>query len=94
MKTQRYMEQMIPPDLLKQVEALAAAEHRPASEMLREAVEAYLHERRAKISSSLSGPVKPQSDLQEVAARILELRKGHILPEGVTIRDLMTYGRK
>ena len=43
MKTQRYMEQMIPPDLLKQVEALAAAEHRPASEMLREAVEAYLH---------------------------------------------------
>jgi len=29
----------------------------------------------------------------EAAARILELRKGNILPEGETIKDLIDYGR-
>ncbi|MBV9749681.1 MAG: hypothetical protein JO157_12800 [Acetobacteraceae bacterium] len=30
---------------------------------------------------------------QEAVARIFELRKANHLPEGVTIRDLMTHGR-
>lgn len=29
----------------------------------------------------------------EAAARILELRKGNILPEGETIKDLINHGR-
>ena len=93
MNAQTPIEHLIPFALLEQIEALAAAERRPASDMLREAVEGYLQERRAKIDSSVAEPIAPRRDLQQVVERILELRKGHVLPEGVTIRDLMTYGR-
>ncbi len=92
MKTQYPAEPLIPAALLEQVEALAAAEHRAAGDMLREAVEGYLQERRGTIDASLARS-ESRRDLQQVVDRILELRKGNALPEGVTIRDLMTYGR-
>ena len=58
--------------------------------MLREAVEGYLQERHKRaVTSSQQLP----SSAQDAAARILERRKHHLLPEGETIRDLMTYGR-
>jgi hypothetical protein len=37
-------------------------------------------------------PSAPRSPA-EAADSIRELHEGHVLPEGVTIRDLMTYGR-
>ena len=92
MKTQHPAELLIPAALLEQVEALAAAERRAAGDLLREAVEGYLQERRGTIDSLLPRS-ESRRDLQQVVDRILELRKGNVLPEGVTIRDLMTYGR-
>ena len=90
MKTGPITEHLIPRALLEQIEALAAVERRPASDMLREAVEGYLQERHTRaVTSSQQLP----SSAQEAAARILERRKHHLLPEGETIRDLMTYGR-
>ncbi len=92
MKTQTHFETLIPPSLLEQVEALAAAEHRPAGDMLREAIEGFLRERRALPASEVAGQQSART-AQAAAARILERRKRHLLPDGVTIRDLMTYGR-
>ena len=79
----------IPAGLLEQVRARAAAERRSAGDIVREAVEDYLHGH---------APPQEQSDAlhrspQEAVARLLERRKHNVLPEGVTIRDLMTYGR-
>lgn len=34
-----------------------------------------------------------QNNAQDIVARLLELRKGNLLPEGVTIRDLIHEGR-
>ena len=87
MKMQSHWEQLIPPSLLAEIEAQAAAEHRSASEMLREVVEDYLRERRGR-SANIS-----ERTPKEAAARILDRRKRHVLPEGETIRELMTYGR-
>lgn len=38
-------------------------------------------------------PTRPQHTPAEAAARILELRKGNILPAGATIKYLINYGR-
>jgi hypothetical protein len=38
-------------------------------------------------------PTRSQHSPAEAAARILELRKGNMLPAGVTIKDLINYGR-
>ncbi len=38
-------------------------------------------------------PARPQHTPAEAAARILELRKGNMLPAGATIKDLINYGR-
>jgi len=38
-------------------------------------------------------PQRPKHSPAEAAARILELRKGNILPEGETIKNLINYGR-
>ncbi len=89
METRDTTESLIPNDLLERVEELAAAEQRTSSDVLREAVQSYLHERRARIDAQIA----PRRDLQEVVDRILESRKGRVPPEGETIRDLMTYGR-
>jgi predicted DNA-binding protein len=92
MKAESQAHDLIPPALLEQLEAMAAAEHRPARDMLREAVERYLRERRA-LAAAAERPFARELTPREAVARILELRKGNVLPEGVTIRDLMSYGR-
>lgn len=46
MKTERPVDALIPPGLLAEIEAAAAEEHRPARELVGEAVERYLSERR------------------------------------------------
>jgi hypothetical protein len=75
----------VPPALAAQLQAAAAAQHRPPRDVLRDAVESYLQAVRPS-SPSRRSPA-------EAAARMRQSRPGNKLPEGVTIRDLMTYGR-
>jgi len=88
MNTEALVDELLPPELVAEIEVAAAAEHRPAREIVREAIELYLQERRT-LAANRDQPRTPA----EAAARILELRKGNILPEGETIRDLINYGR-
>ena len=76
----------MPAGWLAEVEAVAAEEHRPVSELVRDVVRRYIEERRAGRPTIEHGPA-------EAAAHILELRKGNILPEGETIEDLINRGR-
>jgi hypothetical protein len=92
MKVDNHTNALIPPALLAEMEAIAAVEHRPARDMVREALERYLQERQA-LPSNISAQLPPKRTPQEAAARMLERRKHHKLPEGTTIRDLMTFGR-
>jgi hypothetical protein len=46
MKTGHPVDALIPPSLLAEIEAAAAEEHRPARDLVGEAVERYLSERR------------------------------------------------
>jgi len=80
---------LIPPDLLVEVEAAAKEEHREPRELVREAVTCYLEHRRARRGAALDSTHAPA----EAAARILELRKGNLLPPGMTIEDLINFGR-
>jgi hypothetical protein len=73
----------VPPGLAAELEAVAARQHRPAAEVLREAVERYLAQDRG-------APAEPEG-LAAMVERMLASRTK--LPEGVTIRDLMTEGR-
>jgi hypothetical protein len=84
---------LIPPSLLEQVEAMAAAEHRPASEILRDAIESYQREHRGVVELVEEKPSTGPRSPQQAVARILERRQYRNLPEGMTIRDLMTLGR-
>jgi hypothetical protein len=80
----------IPPALVAEVRAIADEEHRPVDDVLRDLVEQALGERRWK-----GQPRQTAAKLSaaEAVERLLEQRKGNVLPDGVTIRDLMTYGR-
>ena len=79
------MEIHLPPDQEAHLAALAASAGRSPGEIVQEAVT--LWEKRQM------PPTPPKRTPQEAAARMLERRKLHPLPEGMTIRDLMTYGR-
>ena len=82
----------LPPKLLARVQAAAAEEHRPTNEIVQEAVERYLESRHSgSDSSGLSAGTAGKG--HAAAAQIRELRKGNILPEGVTIDDLISEGR-
>jgi hypothetical protein len=81
-------ELIIPPALAAQILAAADDEHRPAAEVVQEALERYLAQRRENVNTT---PARRTP--AEAAARLLERRKGTLLPDGVTIRDLMTHGR-
>jgi Arc/MetJ-type ribon-helix-helix transcriptional regulator len=81
------MEISLSPDQEVRLAALVAHFGRSASEIVQEALvlwEAKQAERQAE---------QPTHTPAEAAARILELRKGNILPEGETIKDLINYGR-
>jgi hypothetical protein len=92
MKEDNHAKGLIPPALLAEIEAIAAVEHRPARDMVHEALERYLQEHQP-LHSNVSAQLPPKRTPQEAAARMLERRKHHKLPEGTTIRDLMTFGR-
>lgn len=89
MRSKDPTETLVPPDLLVEVEAAAKEERREPRELLREAVTRYLEQRRARPGQ---GP-EPVHTPAEAVARILELRKGNLLPPGVTIKDLINFGR-
>jgi hypothetical protein len=84
---------LISPDLLEKVEAIAAVEHRPASEILRDAIEGYLNNHPKAVPSASTANPRPKLTPQEAVARILERRKFHPLPEGETIKSLINFGR-
>jgi len=67
--------------------ALAASVGRSTDELVREALAQW----EARQTQRQAADVKHTP--AEAAARILELRKGNILPEGETIKDLINYGR-
>jgi len=77
----------LPPALMAEVEAAAAQEQRETGDLVREAVERYLAQPRepAQTGTKLTAA--------DAAERLLAQRKGNTLPDGVTIRDLMTHGR-
>lgn len=82
----------LPDILLAEVQAAAEEEHRPTSDIVREAVERYLKQRHASANTSVAKNGETEKGLA-AAARIRELRKGNLLPAGVTIRDLINEGR-
>ncbi len=82
------MEIHLPPDKEAHLAELAASAGRSAGEIVQEAV-ALWEERQAQ---QRQVPKRKHSPA-EAAARIRELRKGAHLPEGVTIEDLIDYGR-
>jgi len=83
----------LPPALLAEVEAAAEQEYRPASDVVRDAVERYLTQSRRPVLAAQPGQAIVPLTAAETVEWILEQRKGNVLPEGVTIRELMTYGR-
>ena len=84
---------LIPPALAAQIQAAADDEHRPAADVVREALERYLSTGRKGTGLAHESPVPAKRPPAEALARMRERRKGNVLPEGVTIRDLMTHGR-
>ncbi len=71
-----------------QLSHIAALEGKDAEEL---AQEVFLRGLQAKASFMASQ--QDTHDGQEAAARILELRQSNMLPEGVSIRDLIREGR-
>jgi metal-responsive CopG/Arc/MetJ family transcriptional regulator len=80
---------VLPPALLAEVEEAAREERRLAGDVVRDALERYLRQPRQRAAATQSGGLTAA----EAVERLLEERKGTVLPEGVTIRELMTYGR-
>jgi len=91
MKSGRSIGTLVPLGLLAELEAAADEEHREPGELIREAVTRYLEERRTR--QCMVPKTSPTRTPAEAATRILELRKGNILPPGVTISDLIDFGR-
>ena len=80
---------LIPAALLERVEALAATQHRAARDVVRDALEGYIRDWPGD-----EAPIEPKPTPAEAVKRMLELRKGNMLPPGMTIRDMIDYGRK
>lgn len=68
---------------------IAALAGKGADELAREVLLRGLKAQEATLVASWF----PANQGQEAAARMLELRKDNLLPEGVTIQDLMREGR-
>lgn len=71
-----------------QLSHIAALEGKGADVLARE-----VFLRGLQVEANLVASRPRSSEGQEAAARMLELRQGNILPEGVTIQDLMREGR-
>lgn len=79
------MEIRLSPDQEARLAALAASAGRSQDEVVREAL-ALWQAHQVQRQESKHSPA-------EAAARIRELRKGNLLPEGETIRALIDHGR-
>ena len=84
---------LLPAELMAQVEAMAAIEHRPARDMLREAVEHYVQIRRPFVGFNGTDGAQSERSPKEAAERMLSRRGSHPLPAGMSIRELTTFGR-
>jgi Arc/MetJ-type ribon-helix-helix transcriptional regulator len=82
------MEIHLPPEQEAHLAALAASAGRSTDDLVQEAVALWEEQQAVR-----QAPQRPQHTPAEAAARILELRKGNILPAGETIKDLINYGR-
>ncbi|MFZ3238456.1 MAG: hypothetical protein WA417_10900 [Stellaceae bacterium] len=82
-----YMEIHLSPDQEAHLAVLAASTGRRTDELVQEAL-AEWEQRQAERQ-----PERPRHTPAEAAARVLELRKGNILPQGETIKNLINYGR-
>lgn len=71
-----------------QLSQIAALEGKDADQVARE-----VFLRGLKSKASLITPPADHSRAQEAVARMFELRKGNVLPEGVSIKDLICEGR-
>jgi predicted transcriptional regulator len=76
----------IPDDLAKRLTAVGASPERVALEALQHAADDLERGQRAAGAAVDRTPA-------EAAARMRRSRPGNVLPEGMTVRDLMTYGR-
>ncbi len=79
------MEIRLPPDQEARLAALAAGAGRSPGEVVQEAL-ALWQAHQVKRQQAKHTPA-------QAAARIRELRKGNLLPEGETIKHLINYGR-
>jgi Ribbon-helix-helix protein, copG family len=78
----------LPPDLLAEVEAIAEQEHRPADDVLRDAVERYRAQLRQEAPERAA-----RRTAAEAAVRMLAHRPLRKLPEGESIRSMLEHGR-
>jgi hypothetical protein len=96
MKSEHSHDSLVPPGLIPEIEAAAQEEHRDPRELVSDAVTRYLSQRRLthpEQARESGARERREHTPAEAVARILELRKGNRLPEGVTIKDLINYGR-
>ncbi len=84
------MDIRLAPDQEARLAALAAGTGRSAAELVQEALTEW---ERRQAQAERPAPASPQHTPAEAAARILELRKGNVLPTGATIKDLINHGR-
>ena len=81
------MDIRLPPDQEARVAAFAASAGRSPDDIVQEAVAQW-------VERQVPRPVPAAEHTPaEAVARILELRKGNVLPDGETIKDLINYGR-
>ena len=75
----------IPATLAARIQAVAEEQHRPVLDVLCDAVASYLGQERSRREGARSPA--------EAAARMRRERKGNVLPEDTSLRDLMIHGR-
>jgi transcriptional/translational regulatory protein YebC/TACO1 len=83
----------IPPVLLAEIHAEARKDNRPADDVLRDVIERGLEDRRRRVNSAPTDQVRAKPSAAEAVARLLEQREDNVLPDGVTMQELMTYSR-
>ena len=77
----------IPPALENEIRVAAAIAHRPPEMIVSDALEQYLAELRTR-------PAPNAEARAAAAARIREQRKDNLLPDGMTIEDVIAWGRE
>jgi hypothetical protein len=89
MKPNSTAELTIPPALQAEIHAAAAAAHRPANEIVREALETYLVHQQTEALSVTDAQTRSAT-----VTRMFERRRGRHLSDGVTIEDVIAWGRE